>query len=219
MATKLFLSHIPELDWLIALEHGTVDEGQPPENWLGLSEHFGYLLDRPGGRALGFKALNFSKFEIDCDEHAGIWSEPLFDAPTLALVGASAGTIIRTAMEAFGDQPSVNRMFFNLAVGASDPDDELQHWHSCLESGDCMAHYGLGIALLEQGVPDEAYRHLSFYATLAPMKGWAHHWVGRAALSCGMVEEARVALKRSIELETDEELMNRSRVLLVKLDG
>jgi hypothetical protein len=32
MAVRLYLRHIAELDWPIALEYGRVDEGQPTES-------------------------------------------------------------------------------------------------------------------------------------------------------------------------------------------
>lgn len=58
---RLYLNHIAEFDWLIALEFGRVDEYQPRENWRGVSESFGFLHDGPGGPVVGFKILDFSE--------------------------------------------------------------------------------------------------------------------------------------------------------------
>ena len=42
---RLFVSHDKDFHWLIALEYGRVDDGQPAERWRGISEDFGYLYD------------------------------------------------------------------------------------------------------------------------------------------------------------------------------
>ena len=44
---KLYINHLVEYDWLIALEFGRVDDAQPPDNWRGVSDEFGYLHDAP----------------------------------------------------------------------------------------------------------------------------------------------------------------------------
>ena len=41
LIVALALGLAAALAWLIALEFGRVDEGQPPENWEGVSEKFG----------------------------------------------------------------------------------------------------------------------------------------------------------------------------------
>ena len=48
---RLYLNFVTELEWLIALEFGRVDDAQPPENWRGVSDSFGFLCEGPGGRA------------------------------------------------------------------------------------------------------------------------------------------------------------------------
>jgi hypothetical protein len=35
---RLYLNFIADLDWLIALEFGRVDDAQPPENWRGVND-------------------------------------------------------------------------------------------------------------------------------------------------------------------------------------
>lgn len=215
---RLFINHIPSLDWLIALEFGRVDEGQPEDHWVGVTERFGFLCDAPNGRPVGFKILEFSRFDLEAPDAASLWEAPWFTAPTLGLAKASAGEIATVARSKIGFEATINRLYFDEAIDSESEADEIAHWRECLETGDCMAHYGLGIALLEAGQPSDAYDHLRFYSQIAPASAWAHHWHGRAALALGEVTEARIALARSLELESDEELMNQSRVLLVKLD-
>lgn len=215
---RLFINQIPSLDWLIAIEFGRVDEGQPEGFWNGVTEDFGYLCDAPDGRPVGFKILGFSSFDIEAPEASAIWNPPEFSAPTLGLARASAGEIATVARAKLGFEPTINRLYFDEAIDAESEADEIANWRFCLETGDCMAHYGLGIALLEAGRPAAAYDHLRFYAQIAPASAWAHHWHGRAAMAIGEVAEARSALERSLEFENDAEPMNHSRVLLVKLE-
>src|SRR3954451_11990159 len=115
----LYISHAAELDWLTALEFGRVDDGQPAENWRAVADRVGFLHERPGGRVLGFKVLGFSELDVDRPALAEIWSGPRFDAPLLGLTDACAGEIIVAARAHFGDRPSVNRVYFQLATCAS----------------------------------------------------------------------------------------------------
>jgi|GEM_PF-1639205 len=34
---RIYLSYLPDLDWLSGLEFGRVDDGQPSDCWVGLS--------------------------------------------------------------------------------------------------------------------------------------------------------------------------------------
>ncbi len=49
---RIYLSHIPELDWLTGVQFGRVDDGQRSECWVGLSDSIGLLL-RPAQRQPG----------------------------------------------------------------------------------------------------------------------------------------------------------------------
>lgn len=66
-----------------------------------------------------------------------------------------------------------------------------------------MAHFGLGYTLLELGRHHEGYRHLRYYAELAPAHPWVQCWLGQAALAVGERGEAIEAFERAIELEQD----------------
>src|SRR5687767_3888154 len=105
---RLYINHVPELDWLIALEFGRVDDAQPSENWRGVTEQIGFLHDGPGGRCLGFKVVEFSEFDVASYELEVMWSEPLFDVPLLGLAGVPAGEIMLGTRALLGDQPSIN---------------------------------------------------------------------------------------------------------------
>ena len=78
-------------------------------------------------------------------------------------------------------------------------------WRACLESGDSMAHYGLGYTLLALDRPREAYGHLRFYTELSPANAWAWCFLGQACEAIGETAEARAAYARAVELgeETD----------------
>lgn len=154
---RLYLNHIAEFDWLIALEFGRVDDAQPSENWRGVSEQFGYLHEEPGGAEVGFKILEFSEFDPEDDEVADIWGDPRFDVPVLGLRAVSAGEIVLAARALFGEESSINRQFFSAAIDA-EGEQALGLWLACLQSGDPMAHFGLGYTLFDLGRYQEAYR-------------------------------------------------------------
>jgi hypothetical protein len=212
---RLFINRITDLDCLIALEFGRVDEGQPPEAWAGVSEDFGYLFEHD--RCVGFKVNEFDEFDLETVEHEPIWAGPRFDAPTLALTDASAGEIILATRTHFGEGSSINRFFFNEAINAETDNDRLGEWIGCVETGDSMAHYGLGITLLEMGIDDRAYTHLRFYASIAPCEPWAQYWYARAALNIDERAEAALAAEAVLALEPDENLRGQATSLLEEI--
>jgi len=214
---RLYLNFISDLDWLIALEFGRVDDAQPPDNWCGVSESFGFLHDGPDGPEVGFKILGFSKFDPEDPEVAEIWGGPRFDAPVLGLSSATAGEITLAARSLFGKESSVNRQFFGAATAAKGQ-EALPLWLSCLQSGDAMAHFGLGYTLHELGRYPEAYRHLRYYTEISPCGSWNWRWLGAAARDVGEIDEARAAFRRAIELEEAGGHETDARELLAGLD-
>ncbi len=214
---KLYLNHITGLDWLVALEFGRVDDGQPSENWRGVSEAFGFLHSEPGGPEVGFKVLDFSQFDPDDPEVAEIWDGPRFDAPALGLRASTAGEIVLAARALFGDESSINRQFFSAAIDA-EGEEALGLWLACLQAGDSMAHYGLGYTLYGLGRFQEAYRHLRHYTEISPCGSWNWCWLGKAAEALGEISEARAAYERAIELEDSDEETDAA-LLLALLDG
>ena len=150
----LYLSRDVHYDYLSALEAGRVDDGQGPDRWRELSESFHFLLDRPGGRVVGFRIDDFSEWLPSDEEERSIVATGRFDVPLLALRGAGALRIAREAAKFFEDENSINRDFFDRATecGANDEyEQELFWWRCCLQSGDPMAHFGLGYTLSDLG--------------------------------------------------------------------
>lgn len=196
----LYLNQSAELDWLIALPFGLVDDGQPPENWRGISKSFGFLHAGPGGPAVGFKVLELSQFDPEGPEVAKIWEEPHFDVPVLGLRDASAGEIVLAVRPLFGGGDSINRAFFGAAIRAETKEEALAMWLACLQAGDSMAHFGLGYTLHALGRFPEAYRHLRHYTEIAPVGSWSWCWLGKAAAAIGEIDEARAAYERAIAL-------------------
>ena len=200
---RLYVNHVAEYDWLIALEFGRVDDAQPPDNWRGVSEQLGYLYDRPDGRCLGFKVLEFSEFDPEASEVSDVWGGPRFDVPLLGLGDATAGEIVTATRALLGEQATINRFYFNEATGEEDPQKALGYWVCCLEAGDSMAHFGLGYTLYELARYQEAYRHLRHYTEIAPHGAWNWCWYGKGAEKVGELAEARRAYERAIELERE----------------
>jgi tetratricopeptide repeat protein len=201
---RLYLSSLPQRDCLVALEFGRVDDGQPPERWRPVSEHVAFLLDRPGGEPVGFKVTSVSSFDVEACDVAEIWDGPRFHVPLLALPSATVGETMLAAHALLGEQPTLNRHFFDDACAATG-EQALGLWLGCLGSGDCMAHFALGYTLYELGRFREAYRHLRYYAEIAPASAWNWCWYGRAARAIGEVAEARAAYRRALELEAPDQ--------------
>src|SRR4051794_17669242 len=216
---RLYINHLANYDWLVALEFGRVDDAQPPDNWRKVSEQFGYLHDGPDGRVLGFKVIDFSEFDAAASEVEEIWSEPLFDVPLLGLSAVPAGEVILATRALLGDEPTINRVYFSEAVGTEDPEEALPLWLSCLESGDSMAHFALGYTLFELERFPEAYRHLRHYTEIAPHGSWNWCWFGKAAEAVGEKDEAARAYERALELEADGDEQTEATARLKALVG
>ncbi len=203
---RLYVSCDTVDDWLSALAFGTVDDGQPSENWIGLSEQAGFLMEGVYGPVIGFWVKRFSELDLDHEDHEPLWNGPRFDVPVLGLKDVSAAEVCLAA-EAFLDgEPTVNRAFFRHALQVAEGGDlegAAFYWRACLQSGDLMAHYGLGYTLHELGRHREAYRHLRAYTEIVPGNAWAWCWLGHACAALGEVGEARLAYRRALELEED----------------
>ncbi len=202
---RLYLSRDVEFDYLSAIEFGSVADGQPDDAWRVVGEQVGFLFEEPDERCTGFQVNDFSTFDPEAEGFEALWSDtPRFDVPQLGLRGASAGEICLAARAFLGDEPTLNKCYFDQAVaagGAGDHSIAAGGWQLCLESGDPMAHYGLGYTLYELGDLRGAYRHLRAYVEITPNNAWAWCWLGRACLELGEHDEARQALERAVELE------------------
>ncbi|MDQ8045030.1 MAG: tetratricopeptide repeat protein [Solirubrobacteraceae bacterium] len=220
---SLFISHDADADWLTAIAYGFVDDDVDPRRWDPISCRSAWLLDEPGGRPIGVRVEEVSTAGLDEPEFLGGHFDdfvdpigPRFDAPTLGLTEVSAAEVLIAAYAMHKSEHTLNRAFFNAAIQASGT-EALRLWNLCLESGDPMAHYGLGLTTFDLGDTHRAYSHLRFYATLATHSPWAHSWLGRAALAEGHDDEAIAALRRAVELGLDTDTQTDAEELLARV--
>lgn len=199
---RLYLNVVASLDWLVALEFGRVDEGQGGDAWEVLAPHCGLLMD--GGRAVGFKVLDYSTYDPHAQEHEDAWGGPRFHVPQLGLPDATANEIVLATKALYGDGDSINRTYFRAAVNEAE-EEALALWLACLQAGDSMAHFALGYTLLDLGRTHEAYRHLRYYTDIAPGIAWSWVYRGRAAAELGLLEEARRSYETALELDDEGE--------------
>ena len=200
MSAQLYLTFDAAGDHLAALEYGTVEEGQPPKDWMRLTQNFRWLA--PGGVAVGFVVESFSGFDAEARRISQIWDRPYFAVPQLGLMDSSVGEIVIAARSFFDGRSSMNRVLYEQAM-AQTGEAAAETWRACLECGDMSAHYGLGRTLYELGRYQESYRHLRHFAELAPHGSWHWCWYGRAAQALGLWQEARFSYEIAIELEND----------------
>lgn len=202
--TRLWLNRDVVLDWLIAIEYGRVDDGQPRERWRPISDNVAYLHAGPADRspAVGFRINSFSTVDLADHELEALWDEPLFDCPQLGLTQASAGEIAVSAQGPHLDRPTLNRIYFWEATKL-EGHEAVGPWTACLETGDLMASFALGYTLYELGDFHRSYRHLRYYAEIAPSMPWTHVWYGKAAEAIGETAEAIAAYECAIELTSE----------------
>ena len=212
----LHLSYAAALDWLECPPFGTVMDRQGSDRWDGVSEAFGWFLDEPGGRPVGFKVVDFSVF--DADAHSEIFGGPRFDAPALGLRDVSAGEIVLAAKPFLGGEDTIDRVYFDMAMGEVG-EQALGFWLWSLQAGNLMAHYGAGYTLLDLGRVHEAYRHLRAYTELVEKDAWAWAYRAKAAAALNERDEAIQCCRRAIELEAETDEETDAEELLADLAG
>jgi tetratricopeptide (TPR) repeat protein len=198
--TPLQLSLNAEDDWLLAVEFGAVIDGKPDDEMLYDRGDFGFYLDQPSGKVIGFWVDHLSRFDPN-QEEGSIWDGPRFAVPVVGIDQGSAGEVILAAKTTFTRLTTVDNVFFNYAVAEEDPDKAELAWRVCLAAGNLKAHFALGYTLCEQERFHEAYGHLRRYTELCPKNSWAWCWFGKACVGKGEPEEARRAFERAIEVE------------------
>ncbi len=216
MPVRLHLTHIPELDTLVALEYGRVDEGVPERWWRRVGTEVGYLWDPDHGCDVGFKVRSFSGLDVEAISE--FWRPPVFTVPMLGLPEASAGDVVLAARALFGNRPSISHEFFALA-GEASGEEALALWLCCLEAGESMAHYGIGATLYRLKRFREAYRHLRYYTEITPELAWSWCWYGRTAEALDLDGEAADAYRRAVALERDGDPTTGARELLRDLQA
>ena len=206
---RVSLNLMREHDWLTVLEFGRVDDGQHSSQWAALEDEHGWvglLFDRPAedpdAVVIGFRIQEYSEFLKELSPDDASWQSPFFHCPQLGLERASIAEIAIATDRLFPDYSTPNRQLFNDAAGMiDDPHAAVDLWLTCLATGDSMAHFGVGTTFLELGRPHDAYRHLRYYATIAPADPWTQCWYGKAAEAIGEFEEAITAYDAAIALE------------------
>ena len=209
------LAHLtldPALDRLTVIEFGSVWDGQPDEQMLGLEEEERIIfLLREGekdGPVIGFMIDGPHGFDPE-DLNAGqIWDSPRFTVPVLGLTDACVGEIVLVVQSRYAEhEPTTDSFFFYMAVNAAHEDDDPElaegYWRMALEAGDMKARFGLGYTLFHLKRFREAYDHLRIYTELTPHNGWAWCWLGRACQELGETHEAAGAYRRAVELEQE----------------
>ena len=212
----LFLNRDPDLGWLSALEVGRVFDGQHPRCWRPLDERFAYYVPPRARRPRGFHILSFDDF--DPEDLPEIWDGPRFTAPLVGLADKPAGEILAAARAHFGDEPSINRVYFNAAT-QTEGEEALAVWRCCLEAGDSMAHFAIGYTLYELVRFHEAYAHIRHYLDLAPHSSWNWCWLGKAAAAIGETAEAEQAYRRALHLTARGHEETDAPELLAELTG
>ncbi len=197
----LYINRDLEYDWLIAVEFGRVVDGQPDDHIRRVGDDFAYVLHGPDGEVVGFALGGLTAFDVDA--HPELWQGPNFDAPLFGLRDVPAAAVVLAARARLGRESTTNRVIFQLAANA-EGEEAVGLWRQCLETGDSMAHYGLGYTLLALGRAREAYGHLREYVECCPWNGWAWCWLGRAHETLGELTDARAAYERAIALEAEE---------------
>ena len=197
--TQLNLSIDSYNDWLVALEVGSVLDGQPQDHFIEIDQAFSFIRRGPEEEVIGFSLGGLSDFD---PEHAALWESPFFDAPVLGLDCVPAGAIVVAARRVFPGVSTGDVVLFQAAVGA-EGDEAALEWRLCLGAGNLKAHFGLGYTLCELDRHREAYPHLHRYAELVPHNAWAWCWLGKACQELDQLTEARTAFEQAILLEEE----------------
>lgn len=214
----VYISRDADQDFLTALPLGRVSDGQPDDHYLYVGDAFRWCLDGPAGDIIGFEIVTLRDFDADEPQYAELWQPPRFDAPLLALTRATAAEIAIAAQTRYRDESTLNRIYFDRAVGSSGA-AAVDEWGLCLECGDSMAHFALGYTLLDLGRSVEAYKHLRHYTEMVPTNAWAWCWLGKACVALGATGEARRAYRRAVALEEGGGFETDAPQLLEELDS
>jgi ADP-ribosyl-[dinitrogen reductase] hydrolase len=217
----MFVSHVPERDVLYVYERGYVDDGLEPERQFDICDHVSLMLDVDGKRCVGFIFGTLSEFDFDAPGHAVVWSGPRFDIPALGIDQGTIGLIAATARLVLGELRTPDRVWFDAALGADDPDERLALWHACLAEGNELARYALGYTLLDLDRPREAHEQLKRYSALVHRNAWAWCYLGQACERLADWEGAEYAYRQALEATAagsfDTDAADRLAALLARL--
>lgn len=194
----LFVSHVPERDALYVLERGYVDDGLEEERKVEICENVWLALDLEGEECVGFILGPLSEFDFEAPENAAVWTGPRFDVPALGVEHGTVGLVAATARLVLGDLRTPDRVLFEAAVRAEDPNEALALWEACLEEGNELARYAVGYTLLTLGRPQEAHEQLKRYSALVRRNAWAWCYLGQTCEQLDDFEGAEYAYRQAL---------------------
>lgn len=195
----MFVSHVPERDVLYVYERGYVDDGLEPERKLELCEHVSLVLDLESKECVGFIFGALSEFDFEAPKNAAVWTGPRFDVPALGIDRGTVGLVAATARLILGTLRTPDRVLFDAALAASDPEEALSLWEACLAEGNELARYAVGYTLLALDRPRGAHDQLKRYSALVRRNAWAWCYLGQASEQLEDWEGAEYAYRQALE--------------------
>jgi hypothetical protein len=145
----------------------------------------------------------FATFDPEAPDVGRIWLEPVFDTPQLGLWNVSAGEICLAAKPFLGGRSTVNRGFFDKALGAKSKEEAVA-------GGACASKRATQWRITGSDTPcSTSGSHGRRTATcvrtpeIAPLNAWAWCYRGKAAAAIGELDDARAAYARAIALERE----------------
>ena len=195
----MFVSNVPDRDVLYVYERGYVDDGLEPERKVEICEHVSLVLDLASKECVGFIFGPLSEFDFEAPENSIVWTGPRFDVPVFGIEQGTVGLIAATARLILGELRTPDRVLFEAAVQAADPDEALALWEACLAEGNELARYALGYTLLELDRPREAHDQLKRYSALVRRNAWAWCYLGQACERLEDWEGAKYAYRQALE--------------------
>jgi hypothetical protein len=193
------VSNVPDRDVLYVFERGFCDDGLEPERGIELCEHVSLMLDLDRERCVGFIFGGLSEFDFEAPENAIVWKGPRFDVPAFGIEQGTVGLIAATARLVLGELRTPDRVLFDAALLAQDPNDALAAWEACLAEGNELARYAIGYTLLDLDRPREAHEQLRHYSALVRHNAWAWCYLAQACERLADWEGAEYAYRQALQ--------------------
>ena len=200
---RLYINHPAELDWLIALEFGRVDDGQPPDCWEGVSGGL-RLAARRSRRARS----SASRSSTSQPSMPATTSTPRSGTARVSTRRWSAWPTRRPARSRSPPRRCSTATAPSTATGSATPSRTQTLPTKRSSSGSCACKPATrwrtsasAACLYDLGRHHEAYRHLRHYTEIAPHCAWNWCWYGKAAEAIGETAEAKSAYREALRLE------------------
>ena len=155
------------------------------------------MLDKPGGKVVGFKVLASRSSTPSAARASGRPRGSTCRRSGCARP-APARSASRPRAQVQGD--TVNRLMFGFAT-AHEGEEAMHAWRHVIEAGDPMGHFGLGYTLLELGDLHGAYKHLRIYTEIAKLQPVGVELPRPRGGGAGRPRRGARCYERAIELE------------------